>query len=277
MLERLRVFTMNIWTFSEPYAARMQVLREGITALSPDLLAFQEAGYAGGRHQVAEVLDGLGYHILHQFDIAPETVTRDNACCVASRWPLECAELLPLNLTERAQGYPYAALAVRVASPLGPLLFVGNKPSWELRSEHEREQQAVAVAQLIARHADPAGFPPILAGDFDATPDSASIRFLSGKQSLAGMSVHFRDAWAEAGTGCGATWGRANPYAREIIDTRLYQARHRRRIDYLFLGSPHDYPRYARIADCRVVLDQPVDGVWASDHFALYAEIATAP
>lgn len=33
---------------------------------------------------------------------------------------------------------------------------------------------------------------------FDATPDAASIRFLRGRQSLRGTSVHFIDAWVYA-------------------------------------------------------------------------------
>ena len=71
------------------------------------------------------------------------------------------------------------------------------KPSWDFNSERERELQAVALTRVVARHAPPEGFPPIVAGDFDATPDSASIRFLTGKQSLAGMSVYYADAWQD--------------------------------------------------------------------------------
>ena len=277
-LSLLRVLTMNIWTFSAPYAERMRLLRAGIEALAPDLLAFQEAGYADGRHQVAECLEGMGYHLLHQFELTPFP-GRDNACCVAARWPLELVELLPQAVSERSRSYPYAALAVRVAAPepVGPLLFVCAKPSWELCAEYERELQAVALARLVARHADPAGFPPIIAGDFDATPDSAGIRFLTGKQSLDGMSVCFRDAWAEAGDGGeGYTWTSDNPYVAEMIERRLFQTRHARRIDYIFLGSFHDYAPFARITRCRVALNEPSDGVWPSDHYAVCAEIATA-
>ena len=219
----LRVLTMNIENFSEPYAARMRVLRQGIEALGPDLLAFQEAGYDDGRHQVANCLAGLGYSILHQFEVAPFAGWND-ACCVASRWPLEPVEVLPLDVTERVPGYPYALLAVRVAAPIGPLLFVCAKPSWELNREYERELQAVELAKLLSRHADPAGFAPVIAGDFDATPDSASIRFLTGKQSLAGTSIHLRDAWTEAGDGTeGYTWSSENPGVMGIIDSMFYQ------------------------------------------------------
>lgn len=271
----LRVLTMNIWNFAEPYARRQKLLQSGLKAIDPDLMAFQEAGHDGTRHQVAEFLAGRGYHILHQFEVKPYP-GMNNACCVASRWPLELAELCPLELTTHSRGYPYAALAVRVAAPdpVGSVLFVCAKPSWELNREYERELQAVALAQWITGHAARDGFPPILAGDFDATPDSGSIRFLTGKQSLAGTSTHFRDAWLEAGNGAaGYTWTTANGHARDIIRQIFHTERHARRIDYIFVGSFHNYARCARIRRCRVVLDRPAQRVWPSDHYAVYAEI----
>lgn len=275
----LRILTMNIWTFSPPYEARMKLLRARIEQLAPDLMAFQEAGYADGRHQVAEVLDGLGYHIAHQFDYDAPSLGRDNGCCIASRWPLKEVSVVPLNLTERAQRYPYGLLLARVAapSPVGDLLFVCAKPSWELKCEYERELQAVLLAKSVAQQTQSTDFPPIVAGDFDTTPEHASIRFLTGKQSLANMSVHFRDAWAEVGVGSpGFTWEWQNGYAREIIMEKLRQPNHARRIDYILLGSPHDYQPYAAFTTCRVELMAPADGVWASDHYAVYAEIETA-
>ena len=37
--------------------------------------------------------------------------------------------------------------------------------------------------------------PKLSGGDLDADPDATSIRFWSGRQSLGGMSVCYRDAW----------------------------------------------------------------------------------
>ena len=270
----IRVLTLNIWNTSGPYEARREMLRDGIAALAPDLMAFQEAMHTP-RDQVAELLEGTGYHVLHQIDARPDS-RWDQGCCVASRWPLECVEVLPLDVTENARSYPYAALAVRVAAPEPPglLLFVCCKPSWELNRERERELQALEIARLVRRHADPHAFPPIVAGDFDATPDSSSIRFLTGRQSLEITNVCFRDAWAEAGDGGpGYTWTDRNGHARDIIEQLFFEKRHARRIDYVFLGSFHDYPRFARIGACRIVLDTPVGRIWPSDHYGVLAEI----
>lgn len=275
----LRVFTQNIWGFAEPYAARQRLLRDGIRKLDPDILAFQEAGRKPGSDQVREVLDGMGYRILHQFDLqAPGKF--DNGVCIASRWPMDKVQLLSLQLTKHALHYPYAALAVRVHAPppVGDFLFVNSKPSWQFNREKEREMQAVAVARMVRRHAAPQGFPPVLAGDFDAAPGNASIRFLTGQQSLDGESTHFWDCWAQAGDGSpGYTWTDANPYVRAFVWQRLRLRRHARRIDYIFLGSFHDYAQFASVRRCRVVLDRPVRGVRPSDHYAVFAEIDVSP
>jgi len=277
----LRVLTANLYGESCRYQDRLPLLRSAIQELGPDVMSFQEAGaYSGqGPHQVAEILDGLGYHVHHQFEGLDSPPRRDGNC-IAARWPIQRAELLDLRLTERCGGYPYAALAVRVhaPAPVGSVLLVSPKPSWEFWAERERELQAAAIADLVERHAERRGFPPIVAGDFDATPDAASIRFMKGLQSLEGKSTHFLDCWEIAGDGGpGYTWSCDNTLASDVIDRLIRQPCHRRRIDYIFVGSPLLYEGYARIVGCRVVLTEPTDGLWPTDHYGVFAEIATAP
>ena len=274
----LRVLTANINAESHRYEDRLPLLHNAVAALDPDLMAFQEAGAYSreGPHQVARMLEGLGYHIHHQFDGLAEPPRRDGNC-IASRWPVQLVETLSLQVTGRCAGYPLAAMAARIhiPPPVGELLFVNAKPSWELWAEHERELQAVAVVDLVECHADSDGFPPIVAGDFDATPDSASIRFLTGQQSLGGRSAHFLDAWAMAGDGsAGHTWSCDNLVARAIIERLRLGDRHRRRIDYVFLGSPLVYRRHASFVSCRVVMTEPEGDLWPTDHYGVFAEIA---
>jgi endonuclease/exonuclease/phosphatase family metal-dependent hydrolase len=45
-----------------------------------------------------------------------------------------------------------------------------------------------------------------------------------------------------------------------------------RRIDYVLVRGGIHGPSL-RVADCRRVFDQPVDGVWASDHFGVVADL----
>lgn len=270
---------MNIFNREASCENRMRVLRDGVRRLNPDVLAFQEVWFDARHNQAAVLLEGLGYHVWHQFEGRPRPGAHmGNA--IASRWPLQRLPLLSLQVSRRSRHPLYAALPARVLAPepVGPFLFVNCKPSWELHCERERELQAVRIANLVARHADRSAFPTILAGDFDATPDSAGMRFLSGLQSLNGQSVHYRDAWLCGGDGtAGHTWTDRNGLAREIIRRVIQQRRHARRIDYIFLGSPHDYARFARVRSCRVVFSRPRNGVWASDHYGVYAEIEVIP
>jgi len=280
----MRLLTANIYNYAADYDHHGPVLRESLRALDCDVMAFQEAGRraTGGPHQVAELLDGLGYHFAHQCDGLPIEKGNDGVC-IASRWPIDVREVLALPRSERTGTYPWAALAVtvRAPAPIGDFLFVNAKPCWQLSMEAEREIQAVALVDLVHRHSDPAGFPAIIGGDFDAPPDRSSIRFLTGRQSLQGKSTQFHDAWETAGDPTadnpdGCTWCYENPLVGDVALEWTGQRKHRRRIDYLFVGSPFLFKRRARITRCRVVLNEPTNGVWPSDHYGVMAEVEAA-
>jgi endonuclease/exonuclease/phosphatase family metal-dependent hydrolase len=116
--------------------------------------------------------------------------------------------------------------------------------------------------------------PTLIAGDFNAAPDAASIRYLTGLQSLQGRGVHYHDAWAAAGDGPGYTWTVDNPAARAELDSLAGQPGHRRRLDYAFVGSPDAHPEArSRIRGARLAFERPLDGVWVSDHFGVCVEL----
>ena len=118
--------------------------------------------------------------------------------------------------------------------------------------------------------------PTIIAG-----PQAASIRYLSGLQALNGRAVHYHDAWRVAGHGSGHTWTVDNAIAAAEIERVIGQPGHRRRIDYVFVGSVHAHPHaQARIVAAHLVADRPVDGVWLSDHAGVLVDLdvhATGP
>ena len=276
MTRSIGVLTINVNGY-EPYETRNAILRSGVSTLDPDLMSFQEAAFVPGtKHQIAECLEGFGYYIDHQFD-GVEDPPRGDGNCIASRWPMERAVLAPLPTTRRAGDYPVAILCevIHAPEPIGDFLFVNPKTNWQLNLEKEREQQVLAISNLVEELADPSGFPPIVAADFDASPDSSSIRFMTGKQSLEGESTHFIDAWEVAGDGGpGFTWTAGNPFNKEIIARYALGQNHRRRIDYIFIGSPFLYDTVVDVRSCKVVLDDPVDGEYASGHFGVFSEIA---
>ncbi len=272
----LRVLTANIWNYAEPYDVRMKLLRTQITAIQPDVIGFQEAGWKPEEeHQVKQLLQGMNYFIEHESDGSDTKERRLLDVAVASRWPLKRKAFQKLPGSGKA-------LAVEIAAPqpIGRLLFVSTfgTARWQFDRELQRERDAVALDRFIREISDPNGFPPIIAGDFDATPDSAGIRYLTGLQSLDGHSTHYYDAWKAAGNrGTGYTWTTQNHYAKKTTEQFWHLPDHHRRIDYIFLGSPHHFRGYARVVSTRVVLNQPVGKDWPSDHFGVLAEIATTP
>jgi endonuclease/exonuclease/phosphatase family metal-dependent hydrolase len=274
MLMHLRVLAINVWnTRGDP--RRLGLLNNEIRRIAPDLVALEEVIQTPERNQLEELLHGTGLHGTHQADVmasAPPWADHYGGSAVATRWPHRVAEVIDPRLPD-ALDVPWATMAVSVPVPgEGELLFISASTSWRLEAESARERQAVALADLDARHRGP--LPTIIAGDFNATPDAASIRYLTGQQSLGGRSVHYHDAWAVAGQGPGFTWNTDNPNARSEINAIIRQPGHRRRIDYVFVGSWYAHPNaHCYINSAELALDQPVDGTWASDHYGVVVDL----
>jgi endonuclease/exonuclease/phosphatase family metal-dependent hydrolase len=271
---RLRIVTLNVWN-TEGDPRRVEVINRELRRLDPDLVALQEVVQTPRRRQLDRLLDGLDLHGAHQADIQtylPPHADRYGGSAVATRWPHQVAEVVDLRLPGAAD-VPWATLAVTVQVPdEGELLFIGATAAWRLGAESARERQAIAITDLDARHRR--DLPTIIAGDFNAASDAASIRYLTGRQSLQGRSVHYHDAWTIAGDGPGDTWTIDNPNARSGIDQIIRQPDHRRRIDYVFIGSWEAHPKaHARVQAAKLAFDQPIDGIWASDHFGVVVDL----
>jgi endonuclease/exonuclease/phosphatase family metal-dependent hydrolase len=158
---------------------------------------------------------------------------------------------------------------VELQTTAGRLPFINTHLSWEMWHAPRREAQVVALDELVRAH--PGDLPPIVAGDFNTPPDSAAIYFMTGRMGLGGRGTYYRDAWARRHPHeDGYTWSDKNPHAVRWIERN-------RRLDYIFVGTIAE-SGWGAILDARVVLDLPgPDGVYASDHFGVYAEIGVAP
>jgi endonuclease/exonuclease/phosphatase family metal-dependent hydrolase len=153
---------------------------------------------------------------------------------------------------------------------IGPLLFVNATASWQVRFAPERELQAVAIASRIEELVTAADAHVVVAGDLDAVPDSSSIRLWTGRQALEGVGVCYRDAWESThGSEPGHTFTPDNPLVADggvAWDVG-------RRIDYVLVRC-NDRGPTLDIRACARLFDEPVDGVWASDHFGVVADLA---
>ena len=268
----LSVLTLNLWHDQGPWPERAVRVREWIDRLDPDLIGFQEALRGNGRDQVAELTEGLGYQLAFA---AASPVRRDDSSyspgefgnAVASRFPILESEAI--RLPDAGDGEKRCAISATLDSPLGPISFTCTHLHWKFRSGEVRERQVQAVCELVLRRRVKGGFPSLLVGDFNAEPESAEIRFVTGLQSLGGRSVAFLDAWRVAGSGAGITWSNQNPYARCNLEPD-------RRIDYVFAGFPMRNG-LGQLLDCRVVCNDEKNGVWPTDHFGVYAELRSEP
>ena len=259
----LRVLTLNLWNGCGDVERRMDVAIAQVRALQPDIIGLQEVVQhpPEGLQQAqafARAVDGD-----YRFAAAdPESPGGPIGNAVISRLPIgeHHSMMLP-----SPPGDPRVAVAVEVKTPLGALCFVSTHLSWELDASPVRERQVVALDGFARKHKK--DLPSIMTGDFNAAPDADCIRFLTGRCSLEGKGTYWRDAFARIHPhGDGYTWSANNPYVARHVERN-------RRIDFIFVG-PIGLDERGAIVDARVVLDMPGhDGVFASDHFAVYTEI----
>jgi endonuclease/exonuclease/phosphatase family metal-dependent hydrolase len=269
MIDCLRILTFNLLTLeSASGQERHEVVRRLLPDLRPDVVALQEVTRSPEVDQAVELL-GPRFAIVD----LPGRTPRHVGECLASRWPL--GEVFTLDrpiIGDEEDGPRAAAVAVEilVPPPLGRLLAVHHKGAYQLQLEHVREQQALATARFVENlAADRPELPVVLMGDLNAGPDAASLRFLAGRQSLAGISVRYEDAWeAVHAHEPGHTFSPRNP----LVRAGQMPLERGRRIDHIMTRSGPHGP-LLDVADCRLVFDRPVNGVWASDHFGLLAEL----
>jgi endonuclease/exonuclease/phosphatase family metal-dependent hydrolase len=202
--------------------------------------------------QVADLL-GPNSHVAHQREREPgddRDVERGQGHSIASRWPLEEVRELDLHVTPRTRGFACGLIAaeIDVPEPIGRVLFAYHNPSWQLSFAYERELQAVAAARFLEECVRDRDVHVVVAADLDADP---------------------YDAWESRHPDePGHTFGvRENPLGVDW-DWPF------RRIDYIFVRCGEHGGPTLEISACERIFDAPVDGVWASDHFGLVADLA---
>ncbi|WP_441285693.1 endonuclease/exonuclease/phosphatase family protein [Sorangium sp. KYC3313] len=260
----LRVLTLNIWNRHDPWEARLELIREGLRELDPDVVGLQEVLSHEGRSLADDIADGLGYEVA--FGAAHDLgggVLFGNA--VLSRWPIARSQAFPLPTGETDE--KRSILLAELGSPHGAIPFFVTHLNWKFHHGAVREAQVAAVADIVMREAPMEGLPPIVVGDFNAQPEATEIRFMKGLHALNQKSVYFADTFDQAGKGPGFTFDPVrNPFA---AITNEYP----RRIDYVFVRGPDAQGRGKPLSS-RVVFEEIRNGVAASDHYGVLSEIS---
>ncbi|MDQ0574608.1 endonuclease/exonuclease/phosphatase family protein [Agromyces albus] len=259
--------TWNVWwRFGGEWQLRAEAIEATLAASEPDLVGLQEAWATADTDQAAELASRLGMHSAFgrgSYPPPPEPVEDpdqlgvDVGVGLLSRWPITSSSVRPLPA---AHHVPPVALMAEVAHPLGPLRVVVATTEWEPAFRDDHEAQAVALAALLEPGPGDVR-PAILLADLNAE---------WGSEELAGLSG-CTDLFAAAGGAADAvTLSRAVPFA-PLEAVRQID----RRIDHVVAGRGRGGDRLR--PHTATVLDRPVDGVWASDHFAVVVDVELDP
>ncbi|MBA2281489.1 MAG: endonuclease/exonuclease/phosphatase family protein [Acidimicrobiia bacterium] len=268
---RLRVLTWNLWWQFGPWEERLPAIVETVRRLDPDIACLQEVWIEpgadgpdghGGDSSARRIGDALGFEHRGTHRLVLDEVGFGNA--VVSRWPITGGESLPLPGLDDAEELR-TCFRADIDSPHGPLQVFSTHLNWRFDQSAIRQEQVRAICAFIAG-SPPRSYPPVLAGDFNALPDSDEVRMLTGRAAVPEPKLVFHDAWEAAGDGGpGHTWSNSNPFA-------LLDLEPNRRIDYVFAGWPKGGGR-GQVLDCEVVGTEPVDGIVGSDHYGVIATL----
>lgn len=258
----MRVVTLNIWNLGGDWRSRREAIATVLREAAADIVCLQEVMANDRDNQADWLASALGdWSVAY----AGSTIAPDHpdqiGNAVISRWPID--ETSRCDLPYEPDNLEVPRLVVHARTD-GVDVF-STHLAWQLHDAALRERQVRSLVDFVSKRTSPdAGIGPIVAGDFNAEPDSTAIRYLSGLATLDGTSTYLQDAWRLAGDGGpGITWSNSNPLA--ALDQEPD-----RRIDYIFSGF-HGRSGAGRPVECRVVADTPVDGVWPTDHFGVLA------
>ena len=245
--DSLTVVSLNIWHDRDDWPRRLSVILDTLRAERPDVLCLQEVLQHETLPNQAETIgDSLGYRRTFSSVDGPERPKRYGNAILTPHALAETA----MRKLEPLDDYRTAAHA-RIDIGGRPLDVFCTHLHHTMEGGETRATQLRDLLGFIGeRHGEA---PALLAGDFNAPPDAAEMRFLDAA---------FADAYAET-----------HPEQVGVLVTTLNTAvgHAPRRIDYVF------YERGAalRPVETRLLFTEPAaDSTWASDHFGVLARFA---
>ena len=260
----LRMVTWNVWGKFGPWQQRQSLIERTLTDAAPDLVLLQESwDDVDGDSQCELLGERLG--LPHRCRTAAGLIYDDWAPvnAIASRWPLRDVEehaLAPLD-----DGWGGLVLRAVVEGPRGELDVYCVALDWPPQASAGRQHAVTLLAELVHAHQSVTRRAVIVAGDFNAAPDSDEIRSLTGLRPPPVDGVVLFDAWETgASHGDGATWSRANAWTQPVLLPE-------RRIDYIFTGWPRRNGVGSAVAAELIGAD--TGAIAPSDHYGVAATV----
>ncbi|MDA0710413.1 MAG: endonuclease/exonuclease/phosphatase family protein [bacterium] len=266
MTHTLRVCTLNIWNYNDPWIRRRQLIVDTIREWQPDVIGFQEIRHSGSKNdgnknQAQQLAQTLGdYTYIYQ--PAQRNPEKDEweGLAIFSRLPIVGSSFVNLSLdpTDARDNHQRIVLHAQLNGPAGSFHFFNTHLSL---SEQGRIRTTREITDYVAQYAG--DLPSVLVGDFNDTPDRMSIRHITGDAGLCDVWDHLNP------DNPGWTFSSENAYVRQ----RNHDTRKAHRIDYIF-AQPRS-GETGRMITCKRIADTAdPDGLFPSDHFGLIADIA---
>ncbi len=258
--------TWNLWWQNGPWRERAPAIESVVRAEDPDVLFLQEVWVDGTTSAAHELARALGYHAATTDTMADGRDRIGLGNGIVSRWPLLDVVSHPLPRGDGSPGHRRALTAV-LDAPTGRWPLVSTHLEYRFDDSATRQVQAEVLLGIVAalRTTPDAEPPVVVAGDFNAVPDSDEIRLLTGRRAAPIRNLVLTDCWEQVGDGPGHTWRSDNPY-------QAASAWPNRRLDYVFVSWPRPKPLGNPTRAWLAGVD-PVNGLHASDHAAVVVEI----
>lgn len=255
----VRIVTWNVWGLYGPWQQREAAIITTLANARPDIVVLAESWARGEDSQCSRLSGPLGLpHYAFSGVPAQEDDSALSGVAVMSRWPISAKASTSFGGLRVQQA--------ELSGPRGPIQVCGVvMDAWWLDESQQRQE---SVRRLLTDlHASQDDRTPlVVCGDFNADPDSDEIRMMTGRAAAPVPGLSFYDAWEVAGhAGRGCTWSNSNPWATQLLWPD-------RRIDYILTAAPRrggtGHPLAAALLGTR-----PVSGTYASDHFAVQADV----
>ena len=210
-----------------------------LEGLNADVVCAQEVWSSeNGPDQAAELAEILGMHYVR----TPERWWKGHSFgnAILSKYPIIETESIQLPPTDGPGArWALSALLNRHGTHI-PVIC--THLDYRFDQSQRRQQQVKTLFELVASKHDPEGHPVVLAGDFNATPNSDEIRMITGEAPTPVEGLAMTDAWPQ------------------------------RRLDYVFVSWPRPAP-LGNIESAHLAGIEAVDGVTASDHWAVVVDL----
>jgi endonuclease/exonuclease/phosphatase family metal-dependent hydrolase len=241
---KIKIQTLNVWHGQYEFENRMNSLARRIKIDMPDVLCLQEIIFYPDGSNTAQWIANQTGMFLASAHPQPNTINMEGATignAILTRMPV------------KENGFK--SLAVNVVRPMNssvvwfwtetpvsrkPMLVLSTHLSWGIANEYQRLQEAIEINNIAKELTK---YKPnsvvVLAGTMNTTPDTDTIRFLTGKKAMSGAENFWVDCWADTeGDSLGETQTPRNLWIRipaEETGTVDIARIPKRRIDYIFV------------------------------------------